>query len=192
MRNENRVGEETTELLRSNLINRNNNNYQSFNDLCNKSLGSLQLLVVQGPKQSILPSQKFKGNIFLPIKVYKEIQEYLDNYSIYCLRCTSKSIKIGLDLCNKSLGQQQQTFRIEPLTFMNKLRGIIVSDSSILNQQISSIPEDHEQQQERKQINNHTIETNQTNQQSIQSLIIYGILISLMIIFLYYLFQQIT
>lgn len=206
----NEIYNETTQLLRSDLSLR-YNNYQSYSDLCLKSLGSLNLLTITEKKNQIITKYEFKKNIYLYIHIFKEIDDYLDSYSKYSFKCTSKSIKTALELSknyippsnqsnnlnnpheNNENNENQNLYRIEPLNFMNKLRGI-VSDS-ILSQQISNIPDDLECER-LTGINNNNNNTNNSNDNrdridnTIPTSIIYWILVSLIIGFLIYLFKQ--
>lgn len=130
------VGEETTQLLKDN-SNKKYLNLQTYNDLFQNSLGSLNLLIIPGPKQLKPELKKFCKNIFLSIEIYKIINDYLDIYSSNSLRCCSKNLKSAIDLSkNYDPNNDQQLFRIDPINFLNKLRGIVISDVNLSQQMI--------------------------------------------------------
>jgi hypothetical protein len=126
---ESKVGDETIQLLRD--TPRRNQNYQTYEDLFHNPLGSLKLLAIPVPKQSSPESKRFRGNIYLPIRVFKEINEYLDLPSSNSLRCASRSLKSAIDIAKTyDPSRDKPLFRIETTNFMNRLRGM-VSNSSL-------------------------------------------------------------
>jgi hypothetical protein len=129
-RGENQVGDETIELLRD-APNRTPQNYQTYQDLCHSALGSLQLLTITSPIQSSPGPKRFRGNIYFPIRIFKEIGEYLDNPSANSFRCASKSIKSALDIARTyDSSRNQASFRIDPIQVLNRLRGVALDTTA--------------------------------------------------------------
>jgi hypothetical protein len=121
---ESQVGDETVELLRD-APSRTLHNYQTYQDLSHRALGSLQLLTVSSPILSSPQPRRFRGNIYFPIEIFKLLNEYLDRPSRNSFRCASKSIKSGLDISRTyDPARNQPSFRIDPTQVLNRLRGI--------------------------------------------------------------------
>lgn len=137
---ENKAGDETIQLLRDG-PSKNYQNYQSYQDLYHHPLGSLKLLTVPGPKQSTPEPRRFRGNIYLPIPIFREINDYLDTKSLNSLRCTSKSLKSAIDAAESfDPSRSKPLFRIDPNNFLNQLRGIVTNTE--LSQHIQTLPEE--------------------------------------------------
>jgi hypothetical protein len=127
------VGEETTTLLRSNISHK--SNYQTYNDLCSRALGSLQLITVQGPRgpptdHSRRQSLRFNLHHEISLRAFFQINQYLNDVDSISLRACSKSIKMGLQICQPSNDSGRLMFRIDPSSLTNRLRGINLENSS--------------------------------------------------------------
>mmetsp|Transcript_12672 Transcript_12672/g.19100 ORF Transcript_12672/g.19100 Transcript_12672/m.19100 type:complete len:245 (+) Transcript_12672:66-800(+) len=132
--NSDRVGEETTQLLRSNISTR--NNYQTYSDLCNRALRSLELLTVQGPRANTVPSvnetptARFRGSVYLPLQFFVDLGDYLDGRSFRSLQCVSKSIFSALTLAQyNDIESGMPMYRIDPSNISNRLRGAVAATS---------------------------------------------------------------
>ena len=117
-----RAGDETTALLQSSVPSR---LYFTYNDLCQRALGSLQLISQEEPSEPSREGVRLNGYIYLPVHCFVDILSFLDHRSNGAIACTSKRLRsVILRSQSRDALSGLPMYRIDPSSLMNRLRGI--------------------------------------------------------------------
>jgi hypothetical protein len=122
------------------------------------------------------------------VKIFKEIDDYLDSQSSSSFRSTSKSINRGIQKGNQPeqiFSSSSPYFRIDPTYIMNRLRGI--ATERIAPQPIPTIDEDVEAERPRTIVR---VFPQEDQSGSLQSSIMFGLIVFFFFGFIYILMRR--